>query len=143
MHKGGMIASAEALKGRRSWRTSTQDTGGGCFIQLAVHYIHIFQWISNSRFVRATAVVHNLESLGVEGEDIACAVLEAEKGALATLDMAWCTNGEQLAIHGTHGRIEYRNNQWLFMSSNHGAYKGRVINYAGGLTTSYDGEHGI
>jgi predicted dehydrogenase len=143
MHKGGMIASIEARGGKRTWRTSREETGGGCFIQLAVHYIHLFEWITSSRTVRATALAANLHSPGVEGEDLACAVLELESGAMVTLDTAWCTNGEQLAIHGTLGRAEYRNNSRFSMASSRGPYQGRVVNYAGGLTRSFDGEHGV
>lgn len=143
MHKGGIVASAEALKGKRSWRTSVEKTGGGCFIQLAVHYIHIFQWVSGLRVVRATAFTRNLHSPGVEGEDLAVAILEMENGAMATLDTSWCTNGEQMAVHGTLGRVEYNNSRSLSVTSREGAFKGRAIEYAGGLTTSYDGEHGI
>lgn len=143
MHKGGIVSSSEALKGNRTWRTSREETGGGCFIQLAVHYIHIFQWISGAKVVRATAFSRNLHSPGVEGEDLACAVLEMDSGAMMTLDMAWCTRGEQMSIHGTLGRIEYRNSCWLSMASSKGAFQGRVINYAGGLKTSFDGVHGV
>jgi predicted dehydrogenase len=42
MHTGGMMWSQEALRGIRTWRGSVAETGGGCFIQLAVHYIHSF-----------------------------------------------------------------------------------------------------
>ncbi len=143
MHKGGIVASAEALNGKRSWRTSLEKTGGGCFIQLAVHYIHIFQWISGTRVVRATAFTRNLHSPGVEGEDLGVAILEMENGAMATLDTSWCTNGEQMAVHGTLGRVEYNNARWLYVASREGAFKGRAIDYAGGLTTSYDGAHGV
>jgi predicted dehydrogenase len=143
MHKGGILASDDALKGIRSWRTSLEQTGGGCFIQLGIHYIHIFEWISGSRFVRATAHTRNLHSPGVEGEDLAVAILEMENGALATLDTSWCSNGEQLAVHGTLGRVEYRGNQWLYMASSKGPFKGSVIDYGNGLTSSYDGAHGL
>lgn len=142
MHKGGMLASAEALKGNRTWRASLTQTGGGCFIQLAVHYIHIFEWITGTRAVRATALTRNLHSPGVEGEDLAVAILEMENGALATLDTSWCANGEQFAVHGTLGRVEYRSSRFLYMASSEGPFQGRVIEYSGGLTTSYDGTHG-
>lgn len=143
MHKGGIVSSREARAGRLSWRTSLEETGGGCFIQLAVHYIHLFEWITGSRTVRATAMTANLKSPGVEGEDLACAVLQLENGAMVTIDTAWCTNGEQLAIHGTLGRVEYRNSSRFSMASSRGPYGGRVVNYSGGLTTSFDGEHGV
>src|SRR5579875_65038 len=117
MHKGGLMLSAQALSGDRSWRASVEETGGGCFIQLAVHYIRLFQWMSGSHVVNVTAITRNLHCPGLEGEDLACAVLQLDSGAMITLDTAWCTNGEQLAIHGTLGRIEYRNNRWFSMAS--------------------------
>jgi predicted dehydrogenase len=143
MHKGGMISSAQALQGHRTWRTLLAETGGGCFIQLAVHYVHIFEWISGTKAVRATGFTWNLHCPGVEGEDLACAVLEMDSGAMATLDTAWCANGEQLAVHGTHGRVEYRNNHWLSLASSAGPFRGRVVDYAGGLTSAFDGVHGV
>jgi predicted dehydrogenase len=50
-----------------------------------------------------------LNSPGIEGEDLACAVLRLESGALITLDMAWCASGEEWALHGTAGGAVYRN----------------------------------
>jgi predicted dehydrogenase len=109
MHRGGMMWSDEALKGHRTWRSSVAETGGGCFIQLAVHYVHLFSWFAGAKVVRATAFSRNLHCPGMEGEDLAVALLELDSGAMATLDTAWCANGEELAIHGTAGRAIYRN----------------------------------
>ena len=50
-----MMWSDEALQGNPNWRGCVAQTGGGCFIQLAVHYIHIFEWVTGARVVRATA----------------------------------------------------------------------------------------
>jgi UDP-N-acetyl-2-amino-2-deoxyglucuronate dehydrogenase len=143
MHKGGMIASAQALNGNRTWRTSLAETGGGCFIQLAVHYLHIFKWLTGAEIQQVKAFTTNRHSPQVEGEDLACAVIQLSSGALATIDTAWCTNGEQLAIHGTLGRIEYRNNRWLYVASSKGEFTGRVLRYSGGLESGFDGVHGI
>ncbi len=143
MHKGGMVSSARALEGTRSWRTSLSETGGGCFIQLAVHYIHLMEWITNSTATRANALTRNLHSPGIEGEDLACALLQLNNGAAMTIDTAWCSNGEQLSLHGTLGRIEYRNSRFLSMASAKGAFRGRAIDYAGGIETSFDGMHGV
>lgn len=143
MHKGGLILSAQALSGNRTWRASAKETGGGCFIQLAVHYIHLFRWLSGSGVSCVTALIANLHSPGIEGEDLASAVLKLDSGAAATLDTAWCTNGEQLAIHGTLGRIEYRNNRWFSIASSRDPYRGRVIDYPGNLEEAFDGVHGV
>jgi UDP-N-acetyl-2-amino-2-deoxyglucuronate dehydrogenase len=129
MHRGGMEWSAQSLEGNRTWRGSIEQTGGGCFIQLAVHYIHLFEWLMQAKVVRVTAAAKNLHSSGLEGEDLACAILEFENGALATLDTAWCTAGEQFSIHGTKGSAEYLNNRLLSLASTAGAFEGRVVNY--------------
>jgi len=141
-HKGGMMWSGEALRGIRTWRGSVEETGGGCFIQLAVHYVHVFEWITGAKVTRATAFTRNLHCPGLEGEDLACAVLEMDSGAMITLDMAWCTNGEEMAIHGTRGRAVYRNLRWLAVASDGGPFEGRVVNYAGGITHPFGGPWG-
>jgi predicted dehydrogenase len=142
MHKGGMMWSEEALRGNRTWRGSVEETGGGCFIQLAVHYIHIFEWISDAKVVRATGFTRNLHCPGLEGEDLAVAVLEMDSGAMVTLDTAWCANGEELSVHGTLGRFNYRDNLRLALASSAGAFEGRVARYSGGLTPAFGGPQG-
>jgi len=141
-HTGGMMWSREALAGRRTWRGSIEETGGGCFIQLAVHYIHIFEWISGSRVLRATGFTRNLHCPGLEGEDLACAVFEMDSGAMVTIDTAWCAYGEELALHGTLGRVVYRDSRWLSVASSAGAFEGRTICYSGGLTPAFGGPVG-
>ncbi len=137
MHQGGMMWSDQALAGQRTWRGSIEQTGGGCFIQLAVHYIHIFEWVTGASVVRATGFTRNLHCPGLEGEDLACAVLELESGAMVTLDTAWCANGEALAVYGTRGRFEYRNSRWLSLASGAGPFRGRVARYSGGLVEAF------
>jgi UDP-N-acetyl-2-amino-2-deoxyglucuronate dehydrogenase len=134
MHRGGMMWSREAMEGKRTWRGSVDETGGGCFIQLAVHYIHIFEWVTGARVKRVTGFLNRLHCPGLEGEDLASAILLLDSGAMVTLDTAWCANGEELAIHGTGGRVEYRYNRWLAVSSASGPFEGRVVHYAGGVT---------
>jgi UDP-N-acetyl-2-amino-2-deoxyglucuronate dehydrogenase len=142
MHKGGMMWSEEALRGSHTWRGSLAETGGGCFIQLAVHYIHIFEWAAAGRVRRVTAFTRNLHCPGLEGEDLALALLELDSGAMITLDTAWCTHGEELSAFGTEGRFEYRNNRWLALSSTRGPFTGRVARYSGGLVDAFGGPWG-
>jgi predicted dehydrogenase len=143
MHRGGMMWSREAQAGRPTWRGSVAATGGGCFIQLAVHYIHIFEWVTGSRAVKATGFTNNLHCPGIEGEDLATAVLQLESGALVTLDTAWCADGEELALHGTEGRVVYRGNRHLLVSSSRGPFDGLAIHYEGGTATSFGGPVGV
>jgi predicted dehydrogenase len=141
MHKGGMMWSDEALAGNRNWRGSIAQTGGGCFIQLAVHYVHIFEWVTGARVLRASGFARNLHCPGLEGEDLAVGVFELDTGAMLTIDTAWCTNGEELSVHGTEGRFTYRDNK-LALCSSVGPYNGRVARYSGGLVTQFGGVWG-
>jgi predicted dehydrogenase len=142
MHKGGMMWSQEALRGKPTWRGSLSATGGGCFIQLAVHYIHIFEWATGRRVRRVTAFTRNLQCPGLEGEDLAVAILELDSGMMITLDTAWCTHGEELAVFGTLGRFEYRDNRWLTLATTTGPFTGRVAHYSGGMTEAFGGPKG-
>jgi UDP-N-acetyl-2-amino-2-deoxyglucuronate dehydrogenase len=108
MHRGGLTLAP-------SWRWSLAATGGGCFIQLAVHYVHLFEWITGSRVVSATGFTARLQCPGIEGEDVASAILRLNSGALVTLDTAWCADGEELAVHGTRGTVGYRAQRYLTM----------------------------
>jgi predicted dehydrogenase len=142
MHKGGMMWSQQALGGSKSWRGSREQTGGGCFIQLAVHYIHIFEWLGQGKIVRAAGFVRNGHCRGLEGEDLAVAVFETDSGATITIDTAWCADGEELSVHGTLGRFTYRDSRWLSLASRAGAFQGRVVDYAGGLVDAFGGPQG-
>jgi UDP-N-acetyl-2-amino-2-deoxyglucuronate dehydrogenase len=141
MHQGGMMWSAEALAGKPNWRGSVQQTGGGCFIQLAVHYVHIFEWATGARVVRASGFARNLHCPGLEGEDLAVAIFELDSGAMLTIDTAWCASGEELSVHGTKGRFTYRDNK-LALCSNVGPYRGRVAAYSGALVPQFGGYWG-
>lgn len=141
MHKGGMMWSREALEGRPNWRGRVAETGGGCFIQLAVHYIHIFEWATGAKVTRATGFTQRLHCPGLEGEDLAVAVLQLDTGAMITLDTAWCANGEELSIHGTLGRFTYRDNK-LAIASSAGPFQGRVAKYDGGQVPAFGGPQG-
>jgi predicted dehydrogenase len=142
MHRGGLSLSQQVQAGAQNWRASLQQTGGGCFIQLAVHYVHLFRWMMNARVTRVMAMTKNQHCPGIEGEDIACAILEFSNGALATLDMAWNTAGEQLSIHGTHGTCEYIGNQTLLLDSMVGSFKGEVVSYQSGSHLTLPGAPG-
>ena len=129
MHKGGLRWSQEALDGQKSWRGSIAQTGGGCFIQLGVHSFHIFEWLIESRITRVSAVTKRLFCKGLEGEDLATAVLEFESGAIATIETAWCAAAEQISVHGTRGSAEYLNNRLLMLSGDAGDFAGEIVDY--------------
>jgi len=139
MHRGGLRISEQLQEGQTNWRASLAQTGGGCFIQHAVHYIHLFEWITDARVMRVMAMARNLACPGIEGEDLACALFELSNGAQATLETSWATAGEALSVRGTLGTAEYLNNQTLWLESSQGTYEGHVVRYAAGETNYLPG----
>jgi predicted dehydrogenase len=142
MHRHGMRWSRAALDGHPTWRGVVAQTGGGCFIQLAVHYVHMIEWIAAAKAVRVSGITGKLHCHGLEGEDIAVAILELDSGALVTLDTAWCALGEQFSIHGTLGSVQYRDNRSLAIWSAAGPYRGRVVEYSAARADTLEGPRG-
>jgi len=129
MHRGGLALSEQMRAGGDNWRGSVEKTGGGCFIQLGVHFIHLFEWLATASVIRVNAITKNLHAHGIEGEDFACALLELSTGALITLDMSWCASGEQISIHGTRGSADYIANSLVLIGTDGGNFSGRTIKY--------------
>lgn len=123
MHAGGMVWSRQADEGLPTWRGSIQETGGGAFIQLAVHAIRILSWILDERVTHVQGFASNRLCVGLEGEDSAVALLRFDSGSYATLNISWCASGEELAIHGTTGSVVYQDNRWVTVRSVRG-YEG-------------------
>jgi predicted dehydrogenase len=130
MHSGGLLWSHEAAVGNPSWRSSTKQTGGGAFIQLAVHYLRIANWILDDSVVRIFGFAANLHCPGLEGEDTGAAVIEFGNGCLATLNVSWCARGEELSLHGTEGSLTYLDNKLVTLRSRHD-FKGHILDYTG------------
>jgi len=127
MHPGGLAWSARAQQGGRIWRGSVEQTGGGGFVQLGVHLIHLFQWMTGRSVTHVYGVTRNLHCPNLEGEDSASAILELEGGITATLDHAWSARGEELSIHGTKGSATYVSNRWLLLEAGAAPFTGMVL----------------
>ncbi len=130
MHLGGLAWSREAMDGRCFWRRSIEQTGGGAFIQLAVHYLRIARWVLDEPVVRVSGYAANLHCPGLEGEDTAVAIVEFESGCMACLNVSWCAKGEELSIHGTEGSLTYLDNKQVKMQSVYN-FNGHALHYRG------------
>ena len=128
MHPGGLLWSRQADEGYPTWRGSIEETGGGAFIQLAVHCIRILSWTLDDRVTHVQGFASNRLCVGLEGEDTAVALLKFESGAYATLNISWCAGGEELAIHGSEGSVVYQDNRWVTVRSLR-SYKGLSFHY--------------
>ncbi len=126
-HRGGLGWKG----GEANWRSSLEKTGGGSFVQLAVHYEHMVRWLLCDRFVRVQAIVKNLACPHLEGDDLALAHLELAGGALADLQTSWCVEEEHFSILGTRGSIHYRDNRWLEFTGEGGPFCGHVLRLDG------------
>jgi len=129
MHTGGLLWDRENSEGMPSWRGSVRLTGGGAFIQLAVHYLRVMCWMIDDRVTRITGFAANLECAGLEGEDTAVALLEFEGGVQATLNISWCATGEQFSIQGTKGSMTYLDNQLMRLQSEQD-FTGHTVRYS-------------
>jgi glucose-fructose oxidoreductase len=126
-HRGGLGWKG----GEANWRSSLEKTGGGSFVQLAVHYEHIVRWLLGDRVVRAQAFAKNLACPQLEGDDLALAHLELACGAFADLQTSWCVEEEHISIMGTRGSIHYRDNRWLEFTGEGGPFQGHALRLAG------------
>jgi predicted dehydrogenase len=113
MHRGGIAWSRAAERGEKTWRSSLVQTGGGCFIQLGVHYAHLISWLTGEEPVRIRGYARNVGSPGIEGEDVASALIRYPSGMVATLDTAWIAQSDELSISGSERSISYVDQRWL------------------------------
>jgi predicted dehydrogenase len=114
MHRGGIAWSKAAQLGHVTWRSSLQQTGGGCFIQLGVHYMHLISWITGEDATHVRGYAQNLHSPGIEGEDVATAMFRYPSGMVATIETSWITQGSELSISNAANSTTYLNDRWLF-----------------------------
>ncbi len=98
-HRGPLEA-----KDNSSWRGSLEKTGGGAFIQLAVHGYNVFQWLLDEDIVEVSARSTNrLCKHSIGGDDLTHAVVEFASGAYGTFEAGYSAEGGLLAFYGTKG----------------------------------------
>jgi UDP-N-acetyl-2-amino-2-deoxyglucuronate dehydrogenase len=88
-----------------AWRGTRKFDGGGALINQAIHQIDLLlAFMGNAKWVQAqTRMVGHK---GLEVEDLACAMLEFENGALGVIEGStaiWPGHPARVEIHGTEG----------------------------------------
>ncbi len=126
-HRGGLSWGDS----RTNWRASRGRTGGGCFIQLAIHYEHVMRWTTGGRIRRVQAFVQNRACPHLEGDDLAMAHLEFDSGAYGDLQASWCLQEEHFSLMGTGGSLHYRENRTVEFIGEGGPFRGRVLRLGG------------
>ncbi|NJL30375.1 MAG: Gfo/Idh/MocA family oxidoreductase [Phycisphaerales bacterium] len=122
-HRGGLTAKPQG------WRASLEKTGGGSFIQLAVHHVNIIQYILSARIVRVFAFSNNVMCPNIGGDDITMCVCEFDNGVQGVLESSYCSDGNSFEIYGSQGYVQLPpdNNIMLKLDSD---FSGQVLQYS-------------
>lgn len=94
------------------WLYSRQRAGGGVVISVAVHRLDLLRWlVGDIRRVSAFQKISGVNP-GMDCEDVSCATLEFEKGAIGEIVSLYAakkpplgTFSELLILYGTHGTL--------------------------------------
>ena len=98
-HTGGLHAAPGA------WRSSLEQTGGGSFIQLAVHNMNLVQWLIGQKITSVSSFSKNIMSPNIGGDDLTAVACETDKGILGTMSSAYNAERNEMSIYGTKGFI--------------------------------------
>jgi predicted dehydrogenase len=112
-HRGGLRWSERHLVGEETWRSSKAQTGGGCLIQLGIHYVFLLEWMLGSHIARVQGISRNLLCPGLDGDDLVAVLLEFESGTVGTLGSSWSSTGELISLRGSGGHFFYTDLEWL------------------------------
>jgi len=87
------------------WRGTRNLDGGGCLMNQGIHQIDMLLWfMGNAKSVMAqTALVGHT---GIEVEDLACAMIKFENGAMGVVEGStaiWPGHPARVEVHGTEG----------------------------------------
>jgi predicted dehydrogenase len=112
-----------------AWRGTWAKEGGAVLINQAIHFIDMLVWIMGG-VAALSGTFANLTHNGVmETEDTAVASLRFRNGALGVIDATCSSNvnwEHTIAIQGSHGTLELRNDKPLTLSFSDPAVTARV-----------------
>jgi len=99
-HRGGLTAPPQG-----SWRGSAEKTGGGSFIQLAIHQTNLATWLLGAPIVSVTGLMANLMCENIGGDDTAAAVAAFADGTIGVFESAWNAEGSAFQVYGSEGTL--------------------------------------
>lgn len=90
------------------WRGTWETEGGGCTFIHAVHHIDALQWMMGMP-VEVRAMMANLAHTNSEVEDLSCAVMRFESGAIGQVTSSVVHHGQQqqLVFQAEKARVSY------------------------------------
>lgn len=89
------------------WRGTRKLDGGGCLMNQGIHQIDLLLWLmgrATSVIARTALVAHE----NIEVEDLACAILTFENGAMGVIEgstATWPGHPARVEIHGSQGSV--------------------------------------
>lgn len=126
-HRGGLGWGGVG----QNWRASRATTGGGSFIQLAVHYQHLMRWLLNQQVTAVQAMATNFACHQLEGDDLMLAQYRLSGGALGEIQTSWCCLEEHVSVLGTKGSFHYRDNRVVEYTAETGSFDGEYLHLKG------------
>lgn len=128
--RGAHLGGLNLKKKKDLWRSSVEKTGGGSFIQLAVHGIHTLEWMMEHKIIRVASFSKNLMCKDqLEGDDITTAIGEFDNGANVTVESSYCALGGMFEIYGSEGYLVSHSNEITIYSQNE--FRGEVLAHPG------------
>lgn len=126
-HRGGLQWGGVGS----NWRASRERTGGGSFIQLAVHYQHLMRWLLGQQVTRVQAMATNFACPHLEGDDLMLAQYQLSAGSLGEIQTSWCCLEEHVSLLGTKASIHYRDNNVVEFTGDTGPFQGEFLQLKG------------
>jgi len=99
-----------------AWRGTQRFDGGGVLMNQGIHQIDLLLWFMG-RVVRVNAQAAQCGHEALEVEDLACALLEFENGAMGVIEGStaiWPGHPGRVEIHGTDGSAVLEDSELRF-----------------------------
>lgn len=119
----------------QGWYIDAAKSGGGGFIDHAVHFTDFFRWFFSSEAEDVMARIASLTYRELPVEDYGIAIYRLKTGAIATVESTWhaaewygpMASPDRCTITGTEGEIElhYQKSPQLEIASRVGTLRGR------------------
>jgi predicted dehydrogenase len=128
--------------GTQGWYADPARSGGGGFLDHAVHFTDFFRWFFASEAVSVVARIDTLVNHELGVDDYGIAIYTLESGAIVTVEASWhapgwyapLTSPDRCSLTGTDGEIElhYQKSPQLEIQGNTPPYdERRYLDFAG------------
>jgi len=98
------------------WRGTRKLDGGGCLMNQGIHQVDLLLWYFGpvKSVIAQTALVGHT---GIEVEDLACAMIQFESGAMGVIEGStaiWPGHAARVEVHGTEGSAVLEDGELVF-----------------------------